>query len=156
MCHKIPTRPWQSISSELFKLNGIDYLLITDRYCSFFELDKLGSKTSKETIASWNLISQNADCQIQSVDSIRSIGSSLTLVKIRTLLKVSSLSISKRHLDILSPIGNQRPVWRQQSLCYRKLQIQAVIHISQWLINQSINKSINQNLYLCTMTFRAW
>ena len=117
VCHKIPTRPWQNISSDLFKLNGIDYFVITDRYSNFFELDVLGSKTSKETIASWNLISQNADCQIQSVDSIRSIGRSLTLVKIRTLLKISSLSISKRHLDIPSPIGSQRPVWRQQSLC---------------------------------------
>ena len=62
MCHKIPTRPWQSISSDLFKLNGIDYLVVTDRYSNFFELDVLGSKTSKETIAGWNLISQNADC----------------------------------------------------------------------------------------------
>ena len=48
--HEIPTRPWQSISADLFELNGADYLVTTDRYSNFFELDVLGSKTSKEII----------------------------------------------------------------------------------------------------------
>lgn len=103
VCHKIPTRPWQNISSDLFKLNGIDYFVITDRYSNFFELAVLRSKTFKETIASWNLISQDADCQIQSVDSVRSIGRSLS-VKIRTLLKIFSLKTSPRY-----PQSNRKP-----------------------------------------------
>ena len=50
ICHEIPTRPWQSISADLFELNGTDYLVTTDCYSNFFELDVLGSKTSKEII----------------------------------------------------------------------------------------------------------
>ena len=33
--HEIPTRPWQSISADLFELNGADYLVTTDRYSNF-------------------------------------------------------------------------------------------------------------------------
>ena len=51
VCQKIPTRPWQSISAVLFELNGTDYVVTTDRYSNFFELDVLVSKTSKEVIA---------------------------------------------------------------------------------------------------------
>ena len=48
VCHEIPTRPWQSISADLFERNGTDYLVTTDRYSNFFQLDVLGSNTSKE------------------------------------------------------------------------------------------------------------
>ena len=36
MCHEIPTRSCQSISANLFELNGTDYLVTTDRYSNLF------------------------------------------------------------------------------------------------------------------------
>ena len=49
-CHEIPTRPWQSISADLFELNGTQYLITTDRYSNFFELDILTSTTARAVI----------------------------------------------------------------------------------------------------------
>jgi len=49
-CHEIPARPWQSISADLFELNGTQYLITTDRYCNFFELDILTSTTARAVI----------------------------------------------------------------------------------------------------------
>ena len=41
VCHETLTRPRQSISVDLFELNGTDYLVTADRYSNFFELDIL-------------------------------------------------------------------------------------------------------------------
>lgn len=46
VCHEIPTRTWQSISADLFELNGVNYLGTTDCYSNFFEMDVLKSNTS--------------------------------------------------------------------------------------------------------------
>ncbi|XP_068734372.1 uncharacterized protein [Montipora capricornis] len=51
VCHEIPTRPWQSVSAGLFEVIGTDYLVTTDPYSKFFEVDVLVSKTFKEVIA---------------------------------------------------------------------------------------------------------
>ena len=49
-CHEIPARPWQSISADLFEFNGTRYLITTDRYSNFFELDILTSTTARAVI----------------------------------------------------------------------------------------------------------
>jgi len=46
-CHEIPTRLWQSISADLFELNGTHYLITTDRYSNLLELDILTSTTAR-------------------------------------------------------------------------------------------------------------
>ncbi|PFX33745.1 Uncharacterized protein K02A2.6 [Stylophora pistillata] len=46
-CHEIPARPWQSISADLFEFKGTQYLITTDRYSNFFELDILTSTTAR-------------------------------------------------------------------------------------------------------------
>ena len=48
--HPVPSRPWQVLAVDLFELQGQDYLVTTDYYSNFFEVDKLVSKTSKEVI----------------------------------------------------------------------------------------------------------
>ena len=45
--YEIPTRPWQSISKDLFELDSTEYLITTDFYSNFFELDMLPSKTAR-------------------------------------------------------------------------------------------------------------
>jgi hypothetical protein len=50
ICHETATRPWQSIAADLFDFHGKDYLVTTDRYSNFFEVDRLYSKSSKEVI----------------------------------------------------------------------------------------------------------
>ena len=49
-CHEIPTRLWQSISADLFELNGTHYVITTDRYSNLFELDILTSTTARAVI----------------------------------------------------------------------------------------------------------
>ena len=48
--HPVPSRPWQVLAVDLFELQGQDYVVTTDYYSNFFEVDKLVSKTSKEVI----------------------------------------------------------------------------------------------------------
>ena len=48
--HPVPSRSWQVLAVDLFELQGQDYLVTTDYYSNFFEVDKLVSKTSKEVI----------------------------------------------------------------------------------------------------------
>ena len=50
ICHESPTRPWESIAADLFVFHGKDYLVTTDRYSNFFEVDRLYSKSSSEVI----------------------------------------------------------------------------------------------------------
>ena len=49
-CHKIIERPWQSFSADLFEFSGTQYLITTDRYSNFFELDILTSTTARAVI----------------------------------------------------------------------------------------------------------
>ncbi|XP_022806614.1 uncharacterized protein K02A2.6-like [Stylophora pistillata] len=49
-CLEIPARPWQSISADLFEFNGTQYLITTDCYSNFFELDILTSTTARSVI----------------------------------------------------------------------------------------------------------
>ena len=50
ICHEVPTRPWEKIAVDLFQLNGRDYMVTTDYYSSFFEVDSLTTKTAVEVI----------------------------------------------------------------------------------------------------------
>ena len=49
-CHESPNRPWQSIAADLFVFHGKEYLVTTDRYSVFFEVNRLYSKSSSEDI----------------------------------------------------------------------------------------------------------
>ena len=49
-CHESPTRPLESIATDLFVFHGKDYLVTTDRYFNFFEVDRVYSKLSSEVI----------------------------------------------------------------------------------------------------------
>ena len=44
--HEIPSRPWQSISTDLFETNKKTYLLIIDRYSHFPIMEELRSESS--------------------------------------------------------------------------------------------------------------
>ena len=48
--HPVPARPWQFIAADLFEFQGKEYLVTTDYYSNFFEVDKLTSQTSREVI----------------------------------------------------------------------------------------------------------
>ena len=48
--HKIPDRPWQKVSLDLFEHEGENYLALSDYYSKFFEVTKLSSTTSTSTI----------------------------------------------------------------------------------------------------------
>jgi len=47
---KPATRPWESISIDLFKWEGDDYLLIVDSYSHFIEITKLNNNTSQTVV----------------------------------------------------------------------------------------------------------
>ncbi|XP_053383774.1 uncharacterized protein K02A2.6-like [Mercenaria mercenaria] len=44
--HEIPQRPWQNIAVDLFSFDGNDYLVTTDYYSRFFEVDTLPNTQS--------------------------------------------------------------------------------------------------------------
>ena len=48
--HDIPDRPWQKIATDLFELDGEQYLVLVDYYSSFFEVNKLTSTKSQSVI----------------------------------------------------------------------------------------------------------
>ena len=48
--HKITGRPWQYISTDIFTLDLVNYLLTLDHYSIFWEVDKLTNITAKAVI----------------------------------------------------------------------------------------------------------
>ena len=48
--YKIPTRPWKTISQDLFTHRRKDYLITVDHYSSFWEVDLLTNTTSQTVI----------------------------------------------------------------------------------------------------------
>jgi predicted Fe-S protein YdhL (DUF1289 family) len=48
--HEVPARPWAKIGLDLFSFDGRTYLIATDYYSNFFEIDQLDSTTSKDVI----------------------------------------------------------------------------------------------------------
>ena len=49
MSHEMTTRPWEQIGADLFTLDGKDYLVTSDYYSNFFEIDRL-SNTRASTV----------------------------------------------------------------------------------------------------------
>ena len=50
ICHELPNRPWEKIAVDLFDLNGTEFVVTVDYYSSFFEVDKLRTKTAEEVV----------------------------------------------------------------------------------------------------------
>lgn len=50
ICHELPSRPWEKIAVDLFYLNGTDFMVTVDYYSSFFEVDRMTSKTADEVV----------------------------------------------------------------------------------------------------------
>ena len=48
--HDTPVRPWQYVAADLFELEGKCYLVTTDYFSEFFELDHLRSTSSVSVI----------------------------------------------------------------------------------------------------------
>ncbi|XP_052809376.1 uncharacterized protein K02A2.6-like [Mya arenaria] len=44
--HQIPEQPWQVVATDIFTLDGVDYLVTVDYYSRFFEVDKLSDTKS--------------------------------------------------------------------------------------------------------------
>lgn len=50
ICHELPTRPWEKVAVDIFELDQREFLVTVDYYSSFFEVDKLTTKTAGEVI----------------------------------------------------------------------------------------------------------
>ncbi|KAK3706236.1 hypothetical protein QZH41_000393 [Actinostola sp. cb2023] len=48
--HDLPSTPWTKIACDLFEIDNKSYLITVDYFSSFFEIDRLTDKTSKEVI----------------------------------------------------------------------------------------------------------
>ena len=48
--HEIPDRPWSRVSSDLFTLNGKEYILLVDSYSDFIEVGELKGTTASYII----------------------------------------------------------------------------------------------------------
>lgn len=44
--HTVPELPWATISSDLFQLEGKNYIVMVDHYSDFIELDYLKNTTA--------------------------------------------------------------------------------------------------------------
>ena len=50
MSHDIPDRPWQTIGVDLLTLNGVDYVVTSDYFSNFWEIDRLHSTDASTVI----------------------------------------------------------------------------------------------------------
>jgi len=50
MSHKVPSRPWEKIGTDIFSYHGQDYLITVDYLSGYFEVDRLPSKRIKDVI----------------------------------------------------------------------------------------------------------
>ena len=46
----VPERPWQTVGSDLFELNGSNYLLVVDYLSAFVEIAKLNNTSSASIV----------------------------------------------------------------------------------------------------------
>ncbi|XP_005089438.1 uncharacterized protein K02A2.6 [Aplysia californica] len=54
--HDIPDQPWMKLATELFQLQGKDYLLVCDYHSKYFEVCKLDTTTSSHVITQLKII----------------------------------------------------------------------------------------------------
>ncbi|KAK3711143.1 hypothetical protein QZH41_008059, partial [Actinostola sp. cb2023] len=47
MSHPVPNQPWEFIATDLFEHNGRDYLVTTDYFSNFCEIDRLYNFSDK-------------------------------------------------------------------------------------------------------------
>lgn len=52
MSHAIPERPWQNTASDIFHLDGKNYLILVDYFSRYFEIQQLHSTTASAVINS--------------------------------------------------------------------------------------------------------
>ena len=50
MSHEVPSRPWEKIATDIFTLDGKDYLVTIDYYSNFWEVDRLLNTKASTTI----------------------------------------------------------------------------------------------------------
>jgi len=50
MLSTIPTRPWQRVGTDIFELDGKQYLILVDYYSNFFEVNQINRITSGNVI----------------------------------------------------------------------------------------------------------
>ena len=50
MSHEVPSRPWEKVPTGIFTLDLKDYLVTTDYYSNFWEMDRLPNITASTTI----------------------------------------------------------------------------------------------------------
>ena len=50
MPHEVTSRPWEQVGADLFTLNGTEYLVTSDYYSNFFEIDRLPNTRSSTVI----------------------------------------------------------------------------------------------------------
>ena len=48
--HEISERPWKNVSTDIFTLDGVNYLITLDHYSNYWEVDKLYTMTAKAVI----------------------------------------------------------------------------------------------------------
>ena len=50
----VPERPWQTVGSDLFELNGSSYLLVVDYLWAFVEIAKFNNTSSASIVNNLN------------------------------------------------------------------------------------------------------
>ena len=50
MSHEVQSRPWEKIATDIFTLDGKDYLVTIDYYSNFWEVDRLPNTKASITI----------------------------------------------------------------------------------------------------------
>ena len=50
ICHELPTRPRQKIAVDLSDLNGTEFMVTVYYYSSFYEVDRLTSRTAEKVV----------------------------------------------------------------------------------------------------------
>ena len=50
MSHEIPSRPWEKIATDIFTLDGKDYLVTIDYFSNFWEVDRFPKPKANSTI----------------------------------------------------------------------------------------------------------
>ena len=132
--HDIPGLPWQVVGTDLFQYGGQTYLLVTDFYSKYFEIELIRQNTAICVINNLKKIFARLESQRKlSATTDRSTATpeicSATTMSSRNSLRSEDFPIQPAHQSILNSMAQRKELYKPQNAFLRRLLQRTKTHL---------------------------